>query len=233
MNKREIDVGDKLAERFPGQKVAYAFAEGIGVRSTPSELETMLSDLESETREAFREKPLDSHPSLESWLTIAAQTGMLELGEKPAPIGLLERFQENQHFPKINSVVDVTNLIAVKYLTPVGAFDLDSLRGEVRLRLSEEGEVMIPLFKDEPDMIPEGEIIYSDDEGPFSRYSIDADRSKISDSTTDVLFVVDGTTHHELSEIENARDELMNLVARFSGEAESVSKGSSVADSPL
>jgi len=225
-----VVIGDGLAERFPGQKVAYAFIEGINVRSTPSELNSTLSDLESETKEEFQNKSLKSHSGLERWLTIAKQTGMLDSGEKPAPTGLLERFLENGEFPNINSLVDTTNLIAVKHLTPVGAFDLDSLSGEVELRLSEEGEVMIPLFEDHPVVLPEGEIIYSDDEGPFSRYSIDADRSKITDATTNVFVVVDGTSYHDLSEIVKARDELIDLIESHSGEPESVSVGSSVAD---
>ena len=107
----------------------------------------------------------------------------------PAVESLLVRGILKHRFPTVNSAVDATNLVSIKYLLPIGLFDLDKMTGDLELTLSGPGDQFIPIGKDKPVKLPPGTPVLKDEDGIFSAVgSRDSKRTMITDATRNVLF---------------------------------------------
>lgn len=106
----------------------------------------------------------------------------------PAVEGLLTRGILKGRFPKVNSVVDVANIVSVRHLIPIGLFDFDKINGDVELTLSVSGDQFTPIGKDKLVKLSPGTPILKDTEKIFSAVgSRDSQRTMITGGTRNVL----------------------------------------------
>ena len=101
---------------------------------------------------------------------------------------LIRRVRRGDELYRINSVVDVNNLLSVTSGLSVGSYDLDKLRGAVMLRKAEAGEGYTGIGKDFIDM--ENMLVLADDEGIFGSSMSDSTRAMVTEATRNVLVVV-------------------------------------------
>ena len=101
---------------------------------------------------------------------------------------LMRRVRRCDALYRINSVVDVNNLISVKSGLSVGSYDLDRVHGEIVMRRGMPGETYPGIGKDAIDL--ENLLVLTDDEGSFGSSMSDSTRSMVTLETTDVLVVL-------------------------------------------
>lgn len=101
---------------------------------------------------------------------------------------LIRRVRRGDDLYRINSVVDVNNLISVKSGLSVGSYDLGNVHGEVTLQKAEQGEGYTGIGKDFIDM--ENMLVLADDEGIFGSSMSDSTRAMVTESATDILVVI-------------------------------------------
>lgn len=101
---------------------------------------------------------------------------------------LIRRVRRGDQLYRINSVVDVNNLLSVKSGLSVGSYDLDKLHGPVTLRKAEAGEGYTGIGKDFIDM--ENMLVLADDRGIFGSSMSDSTRAMVTEDTRNVLVVV-------------------------------------------
>ena len=101
---------------------------------------------------------------------------------------LIRRVRRGDELYRINSVVDVNNLLSVTSGLSVGSYDLDKLRGAVTLRKAEAGEGYTGIGKDFIDM--ENMLVLADDECIFGSSMSDSTRAMVTEATRNVLVVV-------------------------------------------
>jgi phenylalanyl-tRNA synthetase beta chain len=90
----------------------------------------------------------------------------------------------------ISPVVDVTNYVMLELGQPMHAYDLNKLRGEIRVRLAREGEKIKLLDGKTIDLAPDV-LLITDLEGPIGLAGImGGERTEIGADTTDVFFEV-------------------------------------------
>ena len=121
---------------------------------------------------------------------------------------LMLRVIQNKGLYKINTVVDVNNLISVKACRSLGSYDLEKLRGDIIFRPGLKGESYTGTTKRSVDL--ENLPLLSDNKGPFGSPTSDSSRALISESTTRVMTVIysfDGVTGIE--------DQLSSLAQLF------------------
>ena len=121
-------------------------------------------------------------------------------------------------------LVDLGNLVSVRYGLPVAVFDQRSVTGSTTVRFAEGGESFTDLGGDGSVSRPEpGEAIFVDDAGLVSarrwcwRQSAE---SAARAETTEILVTVEG--HHEgaAEDVANAVEDLRGLLDRHAGEPE-------------
>lgn len=219
-----IEISDDVGDLYGAVKLAYRFFADLQVIPTPPRLKKIARLREQGLRD--RVESLEVHTNVAAWRTLADAMGLVREDETPAPIGLAHSILVGRSLPKINSVVDCANVAAITHLTPVGVFDLARLTPPIQLRLATEGETIHPIGALAPVRCRRGEIVYADSMGIFSRYSRDADRSKVTFETATVLCVVDGTPSTPFELVEEAVADVEDLIIGISGpEARVVSRG--------
>ena len=101
---------------------------------------------------------------------------------------LLRRVRRGDDLYRINSVVDVNNLISIESGLSVGSYDLAHIQGTITLRKAEKGEGYTGIGKEFLDM--ENMLALADDEGIFGSSMSDSTRAMVTEQTKDVLVVI-------------------------------------------
>ncbi len=101
---------------------------------------------------------------------------------------LLRRVRRSDPLYRINSVVDVNNLISVKSGLSVGSYDLDKVQGNIVMRRGAAGETYPGIGKDAIDL--ENLLVLTDDLGAFGSSMSDSTRSMVTLGSADILVVL-------------------------------------------
>ena len=90
--------------------------------------------------------------------------------------------------PRINSLVDVANLLSLQLQVPVGLYDLDKVEGEeLVIRTGREGEDYAGIGKDHVSV--GGRLCVADELGPCGNPSSDSARTRITTATTAAAWI--------------------------------------------
>lgn len=134
----------------------------------------------------------------------------------PAVRSLLERIQDNQNLPFINTVVALFNYISLKYVLPCGGDDVDRIAGNLVLGVADGSERFWPLGGEKEDPPVAGEIIYYDDATKnvmCRRWNWrNGETTKIEVESKRLVINVDGLPPTTPEVVHQARDELAALL---------------------
>ncbi len=101
---------------------------------------------------------------------------------RPSSEALLRRLKRGEALPRVNSLVDVANVMSVQLQVPVGLYDLDKVKGdELVVRLGAEGESYTGIGKERVNVA--GRICVADAEGPCGNPTSDSARTMITTET--------------------------------------------------
>lgn len=118
--------------------------------------------------------------------------------------------------PRINRLTDHYNAISIQHLLPVGGEDLDGYRGSPRLVCATGNEQFDTVLDGEAaDVSPEvGEIVWRDDVGVTCRRWNwrQCVRTRLTEDTTNVLFILDALDPMSDDELALAGEELASIV---------------------
>jgi DNA/RNA-binding domain of Phe-tRNA-synthetase-like protein len=147
------------------------------------------------------------------------RVGVKSRREQSSVERLLSLARKRGELPAINSLVDAYNLISLRSRCSLGAHDLDAVTLPVRLTLLTGQEPFIPLGETEPAAVVPGEYGYVDGAGRLlCRLDVrQADFSKVTETTRNVLLIVEGTTAQTPDAVCRAYDEVIQEVRRWCG----------------
>jgi|GEM_PF-3173042 len=214
----DISINPNIYCNYGNIKISYCIFRNVDVLNTPPRMKKVARSVERDIREHLSSESWEKQLNIDTWMKLFNNMGLMEIEERPASVQLVERILSGKNIYKINNIVDAANITAAKYLVPVGVFNFDSITPPIKLRMALPGENMIPLFQEDPIEVNLKEIVYTDASGIFSRYSKDADRTKITDDTKNVFAVVDGTDEIDRGYLEEARSFLISLIKDTCGE---------------
>jgi DNA/RNA-binding domain of Phe-tRNA-synthetase-like protein len=100
---------------------------------------------------------------------------------RPSSEALLRRAVRGQPFPRINSLVDVANVMSLLAQSPVGLYDLDRVEGPLTIRVGAEGEGYEGIRKDHVNV--GGRLCVADAFGPCGNPTSDSARTMITNET--------------------------------------------------
>jgi DNA/RNA-binding domain of Phe-tRNA-synthetase-like protein len=100
---------------------------------------------------------------------------------RPSSEALLRRVRRGEALPRVNSLVDVANVVSLRLQVPVGLYDLARVEGGLRVRLGREGESYAGIRREEVDVA--GRICVADELGACGNPSADSARTMITAET--------------------------------------------------
>jgi len=107
---------------------------------------------------------------------------------RPSSEALLRRVRRGDGLPRINSLVDVGNVISLRLQVPIGLYDVGKLEGdELVIRLGEPGESYAGIGKERVNV--EGRICVADGAGPCGNPSADSERTRITTATAAAAWI--------------------------------------------
>ena len=140
-------------------------------------------------------------PTLAAWRRAFRAFGVDPTTYRSAAEALLRRLTKQGSIPSINALVDIGNLVAIRYGLPVAMFDQRTVTGGTTVRFAAGTESFTDLGSGERETPAQGEVIFIDDAGLVSarrwcwRQSAE---SASGPDTTEVLVTVEG--HHDGAE---------------------------------
>jgi len=158
-------------------------------------------------------------PEVEAFRELLRRAGVNPRRDQPSVERLLGFALKRGDLPDINSLVDAYNLVSIQSLCSLGAHDLDRIDMPVSLRLLTGDETFTPLGSDKPSPIQAGEFGYVDARGRvLCRLDLmQADFSKVTTATHNVILIVEGTTAHGEEHLSRTVEEAIGAVTEYCG----------------
>jgi len=158
-------------------------------------------------------------PEVSAFRELLRRAGANPRREQPSVERLLNYVLKRGDLPAINQLVDAYNLVSVRLLCSLGAHDLNAIDTPVSLRLLTGEETFTPLGSEVAAPIVPGEFGYVDARGRvLCRLDVlQAEFSKVTTATTNVLLIVEGTAEHAPDKMRQAVEETIKTVTAYCG----------------
>lgn len=101
---------------------------------------------------------------------------------------LVRRITQGKELRRVNTVVDINNLISLETLHSAGTFDFDRIQSLIIFRIGQPGETYSGIGRGEVKI--EGLPVFADQFGPFGSTTSDSERTMVRLETTRILMVV-------------------------------------------
>jgi DNA/RNA-binding domain of Phe-tRNA-synthetase-like protein len=219
----------EIVSRFPAV-VGGALVARVVNRPTRASLATALADEVAAARTRLDGTPLSEVPSLAAWRHVFRGFGVDPTQYRSAAEALLRRITKGDDLPSINALVDLANLVSVRYALPVAVFDQRGVAGGTLVRLARGDEAWADLGGSTAEHPDPGEVIFVDAAAAVSarRWCWRQSRASAArEDTTDVLVTVEG--HHETARAD-VTAALGDLVALMAAEADALIERRAILD---
>ncbi len=209
-------IDQEIFEKFPETTLGVIIAKNVDNSGEIKEIEEQLRKEENVIRSKYSStETLSQTPKIDVWRKAYSNFGAKPKEHKSSIEALYRRIIKGENLRHISKLVDIYNLISIKYLLPAGGEDLKKVKGNIYLTFAKNNEPAVLLLGEkEPRQPQEGEVIYKDDISSICRRWNwrEADRTKLTEETKNCILVVEGISSRE--EVKKATNELKILVEK-------------------
>jgi len=209
-----------ITARFPEVVGGIIVARGVVNGPTPRDLAAAYAAEQAATLARLGDTPLSQVPSLAAWRGVFRGFGVDPTQYRSAAEALRRRLTKSGTIPSLNALVDLGNMISIRYALPIAVCDLRGARGTTTVRFAAGDERFTNLGQEEAEHPAPGEVIFSDPDGLVSarrwcwrQSAASADR----EDTTGVLITVEAQHAGGRAAVEAALRDLLALLPTVEG----------------
>jgi DNA/RNA-binding domain of Phe-tRNA-synthetase-like protein len=158
----------EIVERFPDINAAVVHLTRAQNGPTPPALQDAFGAAQRAALEKIGDTPLSEIPSLAAWRRAFTAFGVKPTQYRNAAEALLRRLTKSGSVPSINLLVDVANLVAVRYALPAAVFDQGPVTGFTTVRFASGEERFTDIATRERSDPEPGEVVFVDRAGLVS-----------------------------------------------------------------
>jgi DNA/RNA-binding domain of Phe-tRNA-synthetase-like protein len=103
---------------------------------------------------------------------------------RPSSEALWRRLRDKNDFPAVNPLVDLTNLLSLKFQICYGLYDLARVNGQIVITLGDENDRYQGIGKEIMNF--NGRVILRDELGAFGNPSADSMRTRVKENSLDI-----------------------------------------------
>jgi DNA/RNA-binding domain of Phe-tRNA-synthetase-like protein len=219
MKELFYSITDEVFTQYPGYVRGVVLAYGVTNSDSPSDLIAMLRTAEMSVRDQLDKDGLIEHPRIFPW-----REAFRTFGAKPGQFrssieAMVRRVLSNNELPSINALVDIGNVMSLRYLVPIGGHAIDVVNQDIILRPAAGGEEFVPFGSEQVEHPHPGEIVFVEGNTVLTRRWCwrQANHTLTLLSTTAIEFNIDGLPPVSEDEVETICQETMGLIERFCG----------------
>lgn len=169
MAQLTYSISEEIFQRFPEFIRGVVVAKDVSNRESPDELVHLLREEERLLRQHFTSETLASDPRIISWREAFKSLGIKSSEYRPSVEAMARRVVNGHDLPTINALVDIGNIISLRYLLPAGSHSLNNVDADISLRTANGGEEFIPFGSDQIEHPDIGEFIFAEGEHVLTR----------------------------------------------------------------
>ena len=207
-----------VLERYPAIHAGIVAASRLTNGSTPPALLERYRAAQREVAQRLATTAVAELPSIAAWRRAFAAFGAKPTQYRSAAEALLRRLAKQGDISSINTLVDLGNLVSIRYALPVAVVDLAGIDGGITVRFATGTERFTDLGAAEAVAPEPGEVVFVDRAGVACarrwcwRQSA---QSATGPTTTRALVVVEGLQDGAEADVAAARTEVAALLAEF------------------
>lgn len=207
-----------ILERFDAIRGGVIHAEGLVNAPTPDGLKSRYLEEQQAVIAEIGDTPLSEIPSVSAWRRAFTTFGVKPTQYRNAAESLLRRLTKQGDIPSINLLVDMANLVSIRYRVPVAVFDQRDVTGSTVVRFADGTESFTDLGSDTRSSPDPGEVVFVDEAGMVSarrwcwRQSA---QSAAGPGTVEALMTVEGQHPGAADDVAAATEDLLSLLAEF------------------
>ncbi|MFL7868311.1 MAG: B3/4 domain-containing protein [Anaerolineales bacterium] len=210
----------EIFKRYPNITGGVILAHQINNGPTPETLKEIYFAEQQAVINNIGSKPLSELVPLAAWRAAFRDFGVNPTKYRSAVEALLRRLTKKGDIPSINAVVDICNLISIRYQVPVAAFDARALNGPITVQFASGDENFTPLFEKVPEHPEAGEVIFADNAQLVvaRRWCWrQSDESATRPDTADAVFTIEAQHPNNQEYIRAALADLLELLQTHVG----------------
>lgn len=184
-----ITISQPIRKAFPGLALAVISCE---VRNTPTSMD-LWSEMEAETERiasTLTIEQINKRPEIEATRNAYKILGKDPNRYRPSAEALCRRIVRGIPVYKVSTLVDIINLVSIHSGFSIGGFDVDKIVGDIELGVGTGHDVFEAIGRGMLNV--EGLPLYRDRVGGIGTPTSDNERTKITDSTTRLLLIING-----------------------------------------
>lgn len=215
-----LRIAPEIFAVFPDLVLGVVVARGIDNGTGNAEAEALLRGAERAVRQRFARLNLSDHTVIKPWREAYRRFGAKPKSTPSSIENLVQRVVKGHATGTVNTLVDLYNAVSLRHLLPVGGEDLDRIAGDLVLTFAGPSEPPVRLLGElEPRPPHPGEVIYRDDVSAVCRRWNwkEADRTKLTLSTRNGIFVIEGLPPAGPPVVQAAAEELADGIRRLAG----------------
>jgi DNA/RNA-binding domain of Phe-tRNA-synthetase-like protein len=209
-----------ILARYPDVIGGVILAQGITNGPTPEHLRTAYQAEQEAVKERIGTTPLSQIQSLEAWRGAFRRFGVDPTQYRSAAEALLRRLTKKGDIPSINLLVDIGNMISIRYALPVAVIDAQTVQGAITVHFADGSERSSMLGKNESDHPEPGEVIFSDEGGQViaRRWCWrQGEESAAQANTTEAIIAIEAHHANGRRDVTAALTDLQELLHKYAG----------------
>ena len=162
---------------------------------------------------------LTEHPRIKAW-----REAYRSFGAKPSEFrssieAMARRALRSDPLPSINALVDIGNVLSLRYLVTIGGHAIDEVTQDIALRLATGRETFVPFGSDQVESPLPGEVVFVEGDTVLTRRWTwrQANHTLTLPTTRAIEINVDGLPPVPEAEVVEICQEVAGLVSQFCG----------------
>jgi len=213
----QFQIDPEIVKKFPDLKLGVVVAHQVCNGVSSNELQQQSKSIQERIRVQLSLEDVQTLPEIVRWQEAYRLFGSNPKKFRNSIESLLRRVVSGKDLPSINLLVDIYNLISLKYFIPIGGDDLDKVEGDILLTYAKGDEKFICLGSDTGEIVDAGEVIYRDDVDILCRRWNwrEAQKTCMTNTTKNVVLVFEVLHESQYPALTKAVEEAAKLLQDY------------------
>lgn len=185
----EFQTASEAKEKLSGLKAGFILFSGVNVEKTNPQIDQLVMDSSAKALRRFpTPESILEDPIVQACRSLFSMLGIDPTKERPSGEALIRRISSGKGIYRINTAVDVNNVVSMLTGLPCGSYDADKLHPPITFLIGKPGEAYIGIAGKELDA--ENKLLTRDSVSIFGGPTADSGRTAITHSTKNVLMLI-------------------------------------------